>query len=75
MHHGVTKSQSNLVTEKNDICVHIYVCLCVNMYVCMCVCVCVYILIGASLVVQVVKNLPAMQKVMGSIPGSGRSPG
>ena len=29
----------------------------------------------ASLVVQVVKNLPAVQKTMGSFPGSGRSPG
>jgi len=30
---------------------------------------------GASLVAQTVKNLPAMQEDLGSIPGSGRSPG
>ena len=30
---------------------------------------------GASLVAQLVKNLPAMQKNLGSIPGLGRSPG
>ena len=30
---------------------------------------------GASLVVQMVKNLPAMQEPPGSIPGLGRSPG
>ena len=29
----------------------------------------------ASLVAQLVKNLPAMQETWGSIPGSGRSPG
>ena len=29
----------------------------------------------ASLVAQVIKNPPAMRKTMGSIPGSGRSPG
>ena len=29
----------------------------------------------ASLVAQVIKNPPAMQKTMGSIPASGRSPG
>ena len=29
----------------------------------------------ASLVGQLVKNLPAMQETLGSIPGSGRSPG
>ena len=30
--------------------------------------------LGASLVVQTVKSLPAMQEALGSIPGSGRSP-
>ena len=30
---------------------------------------------GASLVVQMVKNLPAVQETRGSIPGLGRSPG
>ena len=30
---------------------------------------------GASLIAQLVKNLPAMQKTRGSIPGLGRSPG
>ena len=29
----------------------------------------------ASLVAQMVKNLPAMQETLGLIPGSGRSPG
>ena len=29
----------------------------------------------ASLVAQLVKNLPALQETPGSIPGSGRSPG
>ena len=31
--------------------------------------------IGASLVAQSLKNLPAVQETRGSIPGSGRSPG
>ena len=30
---------------------------------------------GASLVAQMVKNLPAVQETRGSIPGLGRSPG
>ena len=30
---------------------------------------------GASLVAQMVKNLPAMQETLGLIPGLGRSPG
>ena len=30
---------------------------------------------GASLVARMVKNPPAMQETLGSIPGSGRSPG
>ena len=30
---------------------------------------------GASLVAQLVKNLPAMQETLGSIPGWGRSAG
>ena len=34
-------------------------CVCVRVCVCVCVCVCVY---GASLVAQLVKNLPAMQQ-------------
>ena len=29
--------------------------------------------VGASLVVQVIKNMPAMQETQGSIPGSGRA--
>ena len=41
------------------------------MCVCMCVCVCMYV---ASLVAQMVKNLPAMQETPGSIPQSGRCP-
>ena len=32
-------------------------------------------LFEASLVTQIVKNLPAIQRHLGSVPGSGRSPG
>ena len=35
---------------------------CVRVRVCVCVCVCVYVCIRASLVVQLVKNLPAVQE-------------
>ena len=34
-----------------------------------------FLRIRASLLAQLVKNLPAMQETPGSIPGSGRSPG
>ena len=34
-----------------------------------------WVLDGASLIAQMVKNLPAMLEDLGSIPGSGRSPG
>ena len=49
-----------------------YTCVCVCVCVCVrvCVCVCMYV---ASLVAQMVKNLPAMQETPGSIPQSGRS--
>ena len=53
--------------------VYIYVCVCV----CVCVCACVFIY-GASQVLLVVKNPPATAgdtRDLGSIPGSGRSPG
>ena len=33
------------------------------------------VLTGASLIAQLVKNLPAMQEIPVRIPGSGRSPG
>ena len=37
--------------------------------------VCNYVLFGACLVAQMVKNLPAILGDLGSIPGLGRSPG
>ena len=40
-------------------------------YTCVYLCVCMYV---ASLVAQMVKNLPAMQETPGLIPQSGRSP-
>ena len=46
--------------------------------VCMCMYVCVCIYVWASLVALVIKNLPANTgniRNLGSIPGSGRSPG
>ena len=49
------------------------VCLCVC--VCMPGCLCVHIYVWASLVAQLVKNLTANAGDVGSIPGSGRSPG
>ena len=53
------------------------------MSVCVCVCVCVYmpgclcvhIYVWATLVAQLVMNLTANAGDVGSIPGSGRSPG
>ena len=58
------------------VCMYIYVCMCVYvyiyMYVCMCVCVCVCVC--ASLVAQMLKNLPACRRDLGSIPELGRSP-
>ena len=43
---------------------HAYICICMYMYiyiyVCVCVCVCVYTNIWASLLAQMVNNLPAM---------------
>ena len=69
-------------------CVYVCVCVCVCTHLCMCiwVCVCgmhvcmvymgtrVYVYEWASLLAQLVKNLPTMRD-LGSIPGLGRSPG
>ena len=52
-----------------------YVCMHLHMYLCVCVCVCVCMV---SQVVLMVKKLPANAadvRDVGSIPGSGRSPG
>ena len=56
-------------------CVCVCVCVCVNLYMYVCVCV---VGGGASQVALVVKNPPANARDLrdvGSIPGSGRSPG
>ena len=53
--------------------------MCVSVCLCVCVCMpgclCVHIYVWASLVAQLVKNLTANAGDVGSIPGSGRSPG
>ena len=60
--------------EEKNMCV--YICICIYMCVCIYMCIYIYIYIHiASLVAQLVKNLPAVQEAsLGSIPGLGRSP-